>query len=162
VQDVCRKLGLAAERAGVALTAEVEAPGRFVEADIGLIERALTNPVENAVKFTQRGRGVAVRVAAADGQVIATVEDTGIGIPDADLLHVFDSFYRVDAIPAAAGGTGLGLVIVKRVAELHAGAGDIASTPGAGMVVRPRLPTGRAGQGERTRAIPEAGCRNAA
>jgi signal transduction histidine kinase len=162
VQDVCHKLGPAAASAGVALAAEVEAPGRFVEADIGLIERAITNLVEKTVEFTQRGGRVAARVAAADGQVIATVEDTGVGLPEADLPHVFDSFYRIDATPAAAGRTGLGLAVVMRVAELHGGAVDVASTPGAGTVVRLRLPTGRAGQGGRARSIPQAGCRNAA
>ncbi len=162
VQDVCQKLGLAAESAGVELAVEVQAPGRFVEADIGLIERALTNLVENAIKFTPPGGRVAVRVATAGGQASVTVEDTGIGIPEADQPHVFDRFYRVEARPAEAAGTGLGLSIVKRVAELHGGAVDLRSVPGKGTVVRLRLPLGRAGQGEPARAIPPAGRRDAA
>ena len=95
-------------------------------------------------------------------QATVTVEDTGIGIPEADQPHVFDRFYRVEARPAEAAGTGLGLSIVKRVAELHGGAVDLRSLPGKGTVVRLRLPLGRAGQGEPARAIPPAGRRDAA
>ena len=101
-------------------------------------------------------------MANAGGRVVTTIEDTGIGIPEEELPHIFDRFYRVEATSPATDGTGLGLAIVKRVAELHGGEVDVASTPGEGVVFRPHLPLGRAGRGERAHVIPPAGRRRAA
>jgi hypothetical protein len=143
LQDVCQKLSHGAERGGVALEVAHEAQaGRFVVGDIGLIERALTNLVENALKFTPEGGKVTVGLEQALGRITVSVADTGIGIVPDDLPHVFDRFYRVATGSPAAAGTGLGLAIVKRVAELHRGRVEVTSSPGVGSVFRLVLPAG--------------------
>lgn len=160
LQDVCQKLSHSADRGGIALEVADEAQeGRFVVADIGLIERALTNLVENAIKFTPRGGRVTVGLAESLGRITVTIADTGSGIPPDDLPHVFDRFYRVAAGSPAAAGTGLGLAIVKRVAELHQGRVEVTSSPGEGSVFRLVLP---AGLRDPVRTIPAPGRGSAA
>lgn len=80
------------------------------------------NLMENAVKYNQPGGSVTVEVAREEYWITLTVQDTGVGIPEEDLLRVFDRFYRVDkARSREAGGTGLGLSIARDTARLHGG-----------------------------------------
>lgn len=80
------------------------------------------NLMENAVKYNQPGGSVNVEVAREEYWITLTVQDTGVGIPEEDLLRVFDRFYRVDkARSREAGGTGLGLSIARDTARLHGG-----------------------------------------
>lgn len=80
------------------------------------------NLMENAVKYNLPGGSVTVEVAREDYWITLTVQDTGVGIPEEDLLRVFDRFYRVDkARSREAGGTGLGLSIARDTARLHGG-----------------------------------------
>ena len=80
------------------------------------------NLMENAVKYNQPGGSVTVEVAREEYWITLTVQDTGVGIPEEDLLRVFDRFYRVDkARSREAGGTGLGLFIARDTARLHGG-----------------------------------------
>lgn len=80
------------------------------------------NLMENAVKYNQPGGSVTVEVAREEYWITLTVQDTGVGIPEEDLLRVFDRFYRVDkARSRQAGGTGLGLSIARDTARLHGG-----------------------------------------
>ena len=80
------------------------------------------NLMENAVKYNQPGGSVTVEVAREEYWITLTVQDTGVGIPEEDLLRVFDRFYRVDkARSREAGGTGLGLPIARDTARLHGG-----------------------------------------
>jgi Histidine kinase-, DNA gyrase B-, and HSP90-like ATPase len=106
VQDVCQVFRLGAESKGVELVAEVHAPGSFVEGDIGLIERAMANLLDNAIKFTDRGGSVSVTVTEERGRVVTRVADTGVGIPAGDIANVFDRLYRVGTQPPFADGTG--------------------------------------------------------
>ncbi len=106
-----------------------------VHADPTDVAIALDNLLSNAIAYTERGR-VTVRVAADDSTVSISVEDTGIGIPAADVERVFERFYRVDrARTRAGGGTGLGLALVRHVAERAGGSVAIESTEGAGTTV---------------------------
>ena len=80
------------------------------------------NLMENAVKYNQPGGSVTIEVAREEYWITLTVQDTGVGIPEEDLLRVFDRFYRVDkARSREAGGTGLGLSIARDTARLHGG-----------------------------------------
>ena len=83
-----------------------------------------------------------LRVSArADGTMRRlVVEDTGPGIPPADIERVFERFYRVDKSRARPGGTGLGLAIVRQAAEAHGGTVELESAPGKGTTFRVRLP----------------------
>ena len=101
---------------------------------------ALDNLLSNAIAYTERGE-VVVRVRADDIAVSVAVSDTGIGIPAEDVERVFERFYRVDrARSRTSGGTGLGLALVKNVAERAGGDVSIASALGAGTTVTLRLP----------------------
>lgn len=101
---------------------------------------ALDNLLSNAITYTEHG-SVTVAVRADDGQAQISVTDTGIGIPPADVERVFERFYRVDrARSRTSGGTGLGLSLVRNVAERSGGTVTIKSEPGAGTTVTLQLP----------------------
>jgi two-component system phosphate regulon sensor histidine kinase PhoR len=105
------------------------------------VERAVSNLIDNAIKYTPE-RGKITVSAFFDGDfVVVEVADNGIGIPPEDLSRVFERFYRVDRSRSREmGGTGLGLSIVKHVIQVHGGAIDVNSTPGQGSRFRMKLP----------------------
>ena len=105
------------------------------------IERAVSNLIDNAIKYTpERGR-IHVTAMAEEDAVVIEISDNGIGIPPEDLSRVFERFYRVDRSRSREmGGTGLGLSIVKHVVQVHGGAIDVSSTPGQGSNFRLKLP----------------------
>jgi two-component system phosphate regulon sensor histidine kinase PhoR len=96
-----------------------------------LLEQALVNLVDNAVKFSEPGKVVRVEAQREGPQVIIRVRDQGPGIPPEHLPRIFERFYRVDAGRSRKiGGSGLGLAIVKHIALAHGGRVTAASTPG--------------------------------
>jgi signal transduction histidine kinase len=101
----------------------------------------LTNLLSNALKFTPRGGSVQVECSSDDGQITFTVRDTGCGIPDGELEAVFDSFYQVDGSTTRRhGGTGLGLTISRRLAEMMGGTLELESAgENRGTAARLRL-----------------------
>jgi signal transduction histidine kinase/ActR/RegA family two-component response regulator len=114
----------------------------WVNVDEARVQQMLHNLISNAIKFTPSGGEVHVTVSTEDGKAVLRVEDTGIGI-SADLLpRVFDLFTQGDrGLDRAQGGLGLGLTIVKRLAELHGGSVEAASAgAGRGTVFTVRLP----------------------
>jgi two-component system phosphate regulon sensor histidine kinase PhoR len=107
--------------------------GILLRADRRFLTVALSNLVDNAVKYNRQGGLVTVEACRRGGEVRISVTDTGIGIPRDQLSRVFERFYRVDkARSRESGGTGLGLSIVKHVMELHGGRVEVESEPGAG------------------------------
>jgi len=110
------------------------------------LEQVVTNLVKNAVNYTPKGQdgSVTVTVASEPGhKVLLSVKDTGIGIDQKDLFHIFEPFYRGDTSRARGIGTGtsgLGLAIVNEIVRLHKGAITIRSTPGKGTEIRVILP----------------------
>jgi signal transduction histidine kinase len=118
--DVTHKLKLAAQQRKVTLTAAVDPELGLVRADIGLIERTLTNLLENALAHTSAGGRVELSVRSHDARVVLRVSDSGSGIAADDLPRIFERFYRADkARSRDSKGSGLGLAIVKRILELH-------------------------------------------
>src|SRR6476469_5322260 len=142
VREGCEFIASVAARAGVALDSEV-ADGVVVLGEEAAIQRMVANLLSNAVKYTREGGRVAVTLEAPgdDESVRLTCADTGIGIDEADLPHVFTPFFR-SGDPAARDrpGTGLGLSILERVVRAHGGAVDVTSTIGAGTTFVVRLP----------------------
>lgn len=111
--------------------------------DLALLVR---NLVDNAIRYTRPGGRVEVALGTDDGDVILTVLDTGLGIPNRDLPRIFERFYRVDrARSRETGGTGLGLSIVRHVVENHGGRISVDSELGRGTRFEVRLPAGRPG-----------------
>jgi two-component system phosphate regulon sensor histidine kinase PhoR len=112
-----------------------------VWADADALRQVLDNLVDNAIKYTPNGGRITVRWSVAADTVSFEVEDTGIGIPAADLPRVFERFYRVDkARSRAVGGTGLGLAIVKHLVQAMKGQVRVHSTVGKGTTFRVTLP----------------------
>jgi signal transduction histidine kinase len=112
-----------------------------VSGDRSQLVSAVTNLLDNAVKYSERGESVDVDASAADGVICISVRDHGIGIPSRDLERIFERFYRVDrARSRATGGTGLGLSIVRHVAQAHGGDVTVESIEGEGSTFRLRLP----------------------
>jgi two-component system phosphate regulon sensor histidine kinase PhoR len=124
------------------LQASVERHGRPVaRGDAQAIEQILVNLVDNAVKYTEAGGSVVIRIAEEAGKVAVSVSDTGIGIPAADRERIFERFYRVDkARSRELGGTGLGLSIVKHLVQNQGGEISVESEPGRGSTFRFTLP----------------------
>jgi two-component system phosphate regulon sensor histidine kinase PhoR len=124
----------------IAARVEDARPGPAL-ADEGGLEQVLANLLDNALKYTEPGGSVTVRVTGAGGRIALSVEDTGIGIPEADRARIFERFYRVDkARSRALGGTGLGLAIVKHLVQAMAGEVSVESVPGSGSTFHVRLP----------------------
>ncbi len=112
-----------------------------VYADPILFGRAVSNLVDNAVRFTPDGGEIEIRLTSdADGATI-TVRDNGCGIPAEHLPRIFDRFYRVDASRSSE-GTGLGLALVKTIADLHGGTISVESEVGCGTTATLRFPSG--------------------
>src|SRR5690606_20953160 len=97
---------------GLILQQEMQPSLPLVAFDSEKIERALSNLIDNALKYTDSGGTVIVSTSAAPGGICLSVRDTGKGIPGTDLPHVFDRFFRSDQSQTAIGGSGIGLAIV--------------------------------------------------
>jgi signal transduction histidine kinase len=112
--------------------------------DIELFERAIANLVDNALKFCAAGGRITLGVVRDCDAVQVSVADSGAGIAETDLPHLFDRFYqsRQSVAPATGeGGKGLGLAIVKRIVELHGGSVAVSSRLGQGTTVTLTFPT---------------------
>ncbi len=123
-------------------------PGVRVSVNPPLLEQALINLIDNAIKYSDVGRTVRVRVSSEEGpqpsgeQIVIAVIDQGCGIGEQFLPRIFERFYRVDrARSRKLGGTGLGLSIVKHIVQAHGGSVDVVSTQGVGSIFSVHLPT---------------------
>jgi len=115
----------------------------LVRADAFLLEQALINLVDNAVKYTDKG-AVQIGLRHETGFLVIDVEDTGPGIADVHRERIFERFYRVDKSRSRIlGGTGLGLSIVKHIVQLHGGTIEVRGEEGKGSTFSVRLPLDR-------------------
>jgi PAS domain S-box-containing protein len=144
VEFVVRMLTPRAERAGLTLLTSCKAVDSVV-GDERRLRQALLNLVTNAVKFTPAGGQITIATAlAADGDLLLTVSDTGIGIAEEDRLSVLEPFAQArDRSGHPPEGTGLGLPLTKRLVELHGGSLELTSAAGRGTTVIIRLPAAR-------------------
>jgi two-component system OmpR family sensor kinase len=136
-EAVIARAPLAADK-GVDLGLAHAAPAHVL-GDPESLALLLSNLVDNALRYTPRNGRVDVSVDAAGGESVLTVADTGPGIPQDERERVFDRFYRGPA--AGAGGSGLGLSIVRRIADAHHATIELDAPPGGtGLVARVRFP----------------------
>jgi two-component system phosphate regulon sensor histidine kinase PhoR len=115
--------------------------GLRVPCSAALLEQALINLIDNAIKYSEPESTVEVEAAASPDAVSISVRDRGCGIPPEHLSRLFERFYRVDkARSRTLGGTGLGLAIVKHIAQVHRGYVTVESEPGRGSTFTIHLP----------------------
>ena len=139
--EVLNLLGPASEERGLELVAEFPDGAVEVVGEEEAIRQALSNLVDNAVKYSSAGGRVLVRLQAENGRAVLEVQDEGPGIASEHLDRIFERFYRVDrARSRELGGTGLGLAIVKNVARRHGGGVEVESERGQGSTFRLWLP----------------------
>ncbi|HVY00866.1 MAG TPA: ATP-binding protein [Pseudorhodoplanes sp.] len=137
----CEMLALKARDSGVELSVDLPANLPDMVADKRALKQIMLNLVANAVKFTDRGGRVKVVAGAEASRLVILVEDTGIGISEADLVRVGDPFFQArSAYNRQHDGTGLGLSIVKGLVDLHGGELNLDSRVGQGTRVTVRLP----------------------
>lgn len=141
-EDIVDQFQIPADEKQVRLTARIE-PGVVVLADRTQVERLISNLLSNAVKYTPAGGTVQVRVKRDErkdwGRI--EIEDTGVGIPEENLPHIFDRFYRVrNAETNLIQGLGLGLSFVAWIVKAHGGLIDVTSKVGSGTRFTIRLP----------------------
>lgn len=116
----------------------------IIEADEHRLSQIFVNLIDNALRYTPDGGSITVALDVEDGHALIQVSDTGIGIPFKDLPYVFERFYVVDRsrmrTANTSSGAGLGLSIVKQIAEAHGGSVDVQSSLGRGTTFSVRIP----------------------
>jgi signal transduction histidine kinase len=138
VADVCELFEPVADDRGVVLKVDVHPP-LPVLCDPRKIQRVIANLLDNAIKYTPGGGQVRVVLQAEGQKVMLTVEDTGAGIAEVDLPHVFERFYRGEKSRSAS-GNGLGLSLAQAFVIIHGGVISISSQEGSGTKVVATLP----------------------
>jgi two-component system sensor histidine kinase KdpD len=109
--------------------------------DRELIEIALRQLIDNALKYSPRDSPVSVAAESNEGRVIVSVTDRGPGIPEEEQSRIFEKFYRAEASRHQIPGAGLGLVIAREIIQVHGGEIWVESQPGQGSTFRFSLPT---------------------
>jgi len=140
-QNIVSKLAHSAIDKKQTLTYEPTNQLPLIHGNIDRLEQVITNVITNAIKYTPQNGQILVSTVFIFDSITIKVKDTGIGIPQKDIEHIFERFYRVDkARSREMGGTGLGLAIAKEIVEAHDGTISIKSTAGAGTEVMIKLP----------------------
>ncbi|CAN0627884.1 protein of unknown function [Burkholderia multivorans] len=143
VTEVAGTFGMAASTNGIALETDGAVELCIVQGDAERLRQILSNLLSNALKFTPRGGRVTVCLARCGEQVMLTVADTGQGIPAEFMPHVFEAFRHSDDSRRSSRSLGLGLSIVRLIAELHGGAVAVRSEGrDRGTTVTVTLPAG--------------------
>lgn len=142
LHDTVHEFGLDAQKRNIDLTVEAPNDPSIVYADIGLLQRVLENLIRNALKFTPTGGKISLRLEKKPGAVAVAIQDTGCGIAEEDLEHVFDRFYRAEnATQESTSNAGLGLAIVRKILDLHGSHITVSSQLNQGTCFEFDLPT---------------------
>ncbi|MDQ7842353.1 MAG: response regulator [Armatimonadota bacterium] len=139
VEKAVDSMRVLAERKDITLETDVPTAVPPVLGDEGTLVEALVNLVGNAIKYSPAGSRVIVSAGAREGTVSLAVRDFGVGIPPEDLPRILGGLSRAVGT-AGETGAGLGLVITRRIVEVHGGTLTVASTPGTGTTVTISLP----------------------
>jgi signal transduction histidine kinase len=142
VQEAIAPFLAEAKDKGVTMEGDVPAELPEVMADVEKIRHVFANLLSNALRFTTPGGAVTVRVALEADRLVFSVEDSGRGIPQEFLSHLFEQFYRVPGQDEKS-GVGLGLAIVKEIVQAHGGDVHAESEMGHGSTFRFTLPVSK-------------------
>jgi PAS domain S-box-containing protein len=134
LREICAEMQPLLEAKSISLTLDLAETALYLQADRDDLARALANLIDNGLHYTPAGGRLQIETQVVDDQFVAIrVSDSGIGIPPEDQPLIFDRFFRAaNARAVDPGGTGLGLVIVKKIVEQHGGHIEVNSTIGAG------------------------------
>jgi heavy metal sensor kinase len=138
VRQACELFGPTADDKKVTIDCDVP-DGIHLMGDTPMIQRMLSNLLDNAIKYTASGGIVNIAVSETPSQAVITVKDTGIGISPQDLPRIFERFYRCDQSRSQS-GIGLGLSLAKAIARAHGGGITVRSTPNQGSTFTVTLP----------------------
>lgn len=127
------------DREQISLHLEIE-EGITAKVDVSLFSRLLENLITNAVKYGRENGNIWVRMKKENGEIFLSVKDDGIGIPEEQQEKIWQRFYQADPSRSGDSGIGLGLSMVKKIAELHGGAMELESIPGQGSTFTLHLP----------------------
>jgi PAS domain S-box-containing protein len=142
--DLSSAFRSAVERAGLAFRVECAELPEPIFVDHDMWEQIVLNLLSNALKFTFEG-GISVRLVSRPGGAELTIADTGTGIPERELPHLFERFHRVQGARARTHeGSGIGLALVSELVRLHGGRIDVESRVGHGTIFRVTVPAGTA------------------
>jgi heavy metal sensor kinase len=132
LQNIVERLRYRASSAGISISESYQ-DGLEMFGDLDLLEQAFSNIIENAINYTPSGGTIAMNSKKEDDKIIISISDTGIGIPEEEIPHLFERFYRVNKERSRkSGGTGLGLSITEWVVNAHGGKIEVISTLGSG------------------------------
>ncbi|MEM7208817.1 MAG: HAMP domain-containing sensor histidine kinase [Pseudomonadota bacterium] len=140
VQDVLHRFALRASKAGVDLRLENTCSSTQVNGDIGLIERAISNLIDNAIDYSSSGQSVVIQIGAENEHILIRVIDHGKGIAAEHLPLLFERYYRAEPKLGGDKHAGLGLAITKRILALHDQAIHVRSVLGRGTTFEFALP----------------------
>jgi signal transduction histidine kinase len=141
VTDVTSSIQERVRHEGFTIGLGIEGPLPSIEADRAALAQAVTNLVDNAVKYSGGSRKIDVRALSVGPAVLIAVQDFGVGIKKEDQERVFERFFRAgDALTRTVKGSGLGLALVKEIVEAHRGQVLVESEPGEGSLFTIRLP----------------------
>lgn len=141
LNPLAERYGVFARSKNLAFQVNLPSNAPNIDGDRDLLQQALGNLLDNAIKYTPVGGTVILNLEIKTREILITVRDTGIGIPDPDLPQIFDRFYRVDkARTRQTGGFGLGLAIAQQIVLAHRGRINVESHLGKGTTFRVYLP----------------------
>jgi signal transduction histidine kinase len=135
-----------ADRKAIEITAPDTQSVADVLGDEGTLVETLVNILGNAVKYSRESSRVVVSAERTPEEVVISVIDSGVGIPEEDLPHIFGDFYTGRTSPSAEGGSGIGLAVAQRIIEAHHGTITVQSQPGKGSTFAIHLPLMAQGQ----------------
>ena len=143
------QFGAAAEEKAITIETDLPPDISAIEGDNERLGQVLTNLVSNAVKFGDPGTTIAIRARVLGPELVVSVQDQGIGIPEGALFRLFERFYQADSSSTRSrGGTGLGLYISKQIVEAHGGRIWVESTAGEGSTFSFAIPVSASGSKE--------------
>ena len=141
LNDIFERFIPQADKKQIQFTKKLEPVLGTIQADRKLLDRALSNLVNNAIYYTRDGNDVEIQALRRSGKLVIQIRDQGVGIPEEELEHIFDRFYRVAKDRSrTTGGTGLGLAITKTILDAHNGTIRIESKLEEGTLVTVELP----------------------
>ncbi|MBL8163172.1 MAG: PAS domain S-box protein [Anaerolineae bacterium] len=141
IRNLVERLETRLSTKGLKCTLKLHTPLPTIDADEGQLGRALYNLLENAILYTPDGGDITMETTYTSHHVVISLRDTGIGISDDDLPHIFERFFKADrARQAGLGGVGLGLPIARKILERHGGRIEVESRLGSGSLFRVYLP----------------------